>query len=258
MIPKRIFYVWGYGEKKSQIADICIENWRMMLPNYEIIEINEKTIHWFHFEQEYENNLWFKTVYDLKMWAYVADYIRVKTLYNHGGIYLDTDVTIYKDFEPLLNNKMFIGNCLNNIIEFAIFGVEKKHRFMKDMVDFYNKNIWKSPNYIIGRIFTDILKTTYSISPSLTDNVVTDIITIYKPEYLHPHHFDIPFEHKCITNNTYAVHWMGSSWHSKKNLFFLSNKHIIPLPTLLKQIKFIEMVDGKANDKTKISLGVSK
>ena len=49
------------------------------------------------------------------MWAYVADYMRVKTLYEHGGIYLDTDVTIYKDFEPLLKDNMFAGMMINNI-----------------------------------------------------------------------------------------------------------------------------------------------
>ena len=40
MIPKRIFYVWGYNEPKSRLADICIENWRDKLPDFEIIEIN--------------------------------------------------------------------------------------------------------------------------------------------------------------------------------------------------------------------------
>ena len=127
MIPKRIFYVWGYGERKSQIANICIENWRMMLPDFNIIEVNEKTPEWFDFDYEYNNNLWFKTVYDLKMWANVSDYIRCKVLYDYGGIYFDTDVTVYKDFSSLLNHKMFIGNCLNNIPEMATFGAQKEH-----------------------------------------------------------------------------------------------------------------------------------
>lgn len=110
MIPKRIYYVWGYKEPKSRLANICLENWRDKLPDFEIIEINENVPGIFDFQKEYENNLWFKTVYDLKMWAYVADYMRIKTLYDHGGIYLDTDVTVYKDFSPLLEHKMFVGN----------------------------------------------------------------------------------------------------------------------------------------------------
>ena len=94
MIPKRVFYVWGAGEQKSRLANVCIENWRMMLPAYEIIEVGENSKDWFDFAREYQECLWFRTVYDLKMWAYVADYIRFKVLYDHGGVYLDTDVTI--------------------------------------------------------------------------------------------------------------------------------------------------------------------
>ncbi len=249
MIPKRIFYVWGYNEEKSRLANICIENWRMILPDYEIIEINEKAKEWFDFEFEYKNNVWFKTVYDLKMWAYVSDYMRIKTLYDNGGIYFDTDVTVYKDIEPLLNNKMFIGNCLNNVPELAIFGADKNHKYLKDMYDFYQDEIWKSPHYIITQIFRHILSEKYNILPDLNNNVCSENITIYKPEYLHPHHYDIPFSHNCITENTYTVHWMGASWHSKKNLFFLASKHRIPLKTLLKQLDFIDKVDNLTKNK---------
>ena len=38
----------------------------------------------------------------------------------------------------------------------------------------------------------------------------------------------------------------------KKNLFFLSNKHRLPLTTLLKQLAFIEKTDKNANEKVKI------
>ncbi|DAB18868.1 TPA: glycosyltransferase [Candidatus Gastranaerophilales bacterium HUM_19] len=251
-IPQRIFYVWGYGEKKSQIANICIENWRMMLPDFDIIEVNEKTPEWFDFDYEYNNNLWFKTVYDLKMWAYVSDYIRCKVLYDYGGIYFDTDVTVYKDFSSLLNHKMFIGNCLNNIPEMATFGAQKEHPILLEMINFYKNDIWNSQDFIITKILTKILKNKFNIEPSLLENVKDNLIAIYLPEYFNPFHFDQDFNHSCITHNTYSVHWMGASWHSKKNLFFLSNKHRIPLKTLLKQVKFIEDHDKNANQRINI------
>ncbi len=252
MIPKRIFYVWGYGEAKSKIANICIENWRDKLPDFEIIELNEKSKEWFDFDYEYANNKWFKAVYDLKMWAYVADYMRVKAVYDHGGVYLDTDVTVYKDFTPLLNHKMFIGNCLNNIPEMAVFGAESGHPILKAMLDFYADEIWKSPDFIITKIFKKQLTEMYGLEPSLEKIVQNDDITIYPPQYFNPFHFDVEFKHDCITPDTYSVHWMGASWHSKKNLFFLSNKHRIPLPTLLKQLAFIEKTDKCANEKIKM------
>ena len=253
MIPKRIFYVWGYGEPKSKLADICIENWRMMLPDYKIIELNEKSKEWFDFEYEYEHNLWFKTVYDLKMWAYVADYMRVVTMYNHGGIYMDTDITVYKNFAPLLNNKMFIGNCLNNIADLAVFGAEPKHEIIKDMVEFYQNKIWHDPNYIIINIFKKIMNEKYGITYNNNEILHNELVTIYPSEYFYPYFYNQNFDHKCITPNTYTMHWCNSSWMNKKNLYFLSNKHRIPLKTLLKQLEFIEKTDAMANTKTKIT-----
>lgn len=253
MIPKRIFYVWGYGEKKSQIANICIENWRMMLPNYQIIEVNEKTKEWFDFEKEYQSNIWFKTVYDLKMWAYVSDYIRVKALYEHGGIYFDTDVTVYKDLSPLLKNKMFIGNVRNNCPELAIIGAEKGHPYLLDLINFYQDQIWKSPNYIIVALFKEILENKYNLKFNITEICGNDMISIYPPEYISPYHYGEDFTHSLITKNTYTVHWENSSWITKKNLYFLSRKHMVPLNALLKQLAFIEKADKNANEKVKIN-----
>ena len=252
MIPKKIYYIWGYKEEKSRLANICIENWRDKLQNYEIVEVNEKTPDLFNFDYEYHNNLWFRTVYDLKMWAYISDYMRIKVLYKYGGIYLDTDVTIYKCFDALLDNKMFIGNCLNNIPEIAIFGVVKKHIFLEEMINFYENEVWSSPNFIITKIFSNILKTRHNITPCLNNIVKTEDITIYTPEYFHPYHYDMPFNHDCITKNTFAVHWMASSWHNKINLFFLSNKHRIPLNILLKKMDFIKRTDINYNKKTHV------
>lgn len=252
MIPKRIFYVWGYGELKSQVANICIENWRMMLPEYEIIEVNEKTTEWFNFDYEYNNCLWFKTVYDLKMWAYVSDYIRVKVLYDHGGIYSDTDITIYKNIDKFLNKKMFLGNQINNIPDLAFFGAEKNHPYLLDMIEFYNKEIWKDSNYIIINIFRKILKDKYRVYYDNSNIYDYDDITIYPSEYFFPYFYTENFTHNMITTNTHTVHWCNASWMIKKNLFFLSNKHRIPLKVLLKQLQFIEKHDKEANKKIKV------
>lgn len=250
MIYNRIFYVWGYGEEKSRLANICIENWRMKMPSYEIIEINEKTSEWFDFDYEYANCLWFKTVYDLKMWAYVADYMRIKTLYDHGGIYMDTDVTVYKSFDDLLGLRMFIGNVVNNLPEFALIGAEKNHPYLKDMLDFYNKEIWQSNVFIITGVFKDIVQKKYNLNFSPSEIFENDYIKIFTPEYFHPYHHGQIFTHDLITPNTYSVHWENGSWLNKKNLFFLSNKHRIPLKILLKQLDFIERVDKNVYKKT--------
>ena len=251
-IPKRIFYVWGYKEKKSNLANVCIENWRHFVPDYEIIEINEKSTEYFNFQEELNNNLWFKTVYDLKLWAYVADYIRVKTLYENGGIYLDTDITLYKSLDDLLEKPMFIGNTFNNLVEPAIFGAQKNNPILKDILNFYNEDIWKSNLYIITNIFDNILKNNYNIELNKNKIIRHDFITIFSKDYFAPKSFYEDFNKNIITNNTYSIHWNNASWITKKNLFFLTNKNKIPLNTLLKQVKFIEEKDPNANKKVKM------
>lgn len=254
MIPKRIFYVWGYGERKSKVADICIENWRVLMPDFEIIEINEKSKDWFDFDYEYENNLWFKTVYDLKMWAYVSDYMRVKTLYDHGGVYLDTDVTAYKNFTPLLNDKMFIGNTPINLPDPCVMGAETKHPVLRAMYDFYQSQIWKSDKYVITHIFKKVFNNLYGEKLNKDRAFYSENLVIYPYQYFTPSYYAEEFTHKAIKEDTYSMHWQGNSWVTKKNLYFLSNKHKIPLKALLKQLEFIEKTDMKANDKIEMKV----
>ena len=216
MIPKRIFYVWFGGEKPAMV-NICIQNWREKLPDYEIVEINE-TSPYFNFYDAYKNCLWFKTIYDKKMWAYVADYVRCKVLYDHGGIYFDTDVTVVKSLDNLLNNDFFAGYEKENLINGAIMGCAPKHTFMKDMIDFYHNEIFKSPLYTIPTIMTELIK---------RNNYKN--ITIFTREYFYPFYPFVPYKEKfspqCITQNTYTIHWWNASWIKPEMLFFLENKH---------------------------------
>ena len=42
MIPKKIHYCWFGGNPLSELAEKCIQSWKKMCPDYEIIEWNEK------------------------------------------------------------------------------------------------------------------------------------------------------------------------------------------------------------------------
>ena len=91
MIPKVVQYCWFGGKKKTKLIKDCIKSWKRYLPDYKIIEWNEKNSDLAHpFVIE---------AYKLKKWAFVSDYIRLKVLYDFGGIYLDTDMMVLKSFE---------------------------------------------------------------------------------------------------------------------------------------------------------------
>ena len=75
MIPKVIHYCWFGNKKKSKLIRDCILSWKYYLPDYEIIEWNERNS---------DLSIPFvKEAYKLKKWAFVADYIRLKVVVLH-------------------------------------------------------------------------------------------------------------------------------------------------------------------------------
>ena len=93
-IPKIIHYCWFGGKEKPDSVKKCIESWKKFLPDYQLIEWNENN---FNIEKlEYT-----KEAYVAEKYAFVSDVARIEALYQHGGIYMDTDVEVLKTFTPL-------------------------------------------------------------------------------------------------------------------------------------------------------------
>ena len=99
MIPKIIHYCWFGGKELPNLAEKCIASWKKQLPDYKIICWSEENF-------DIDNSVpYLKEAYSKKKFAFVSDYVRLYALYNYGGIYLDTDVEVIRDFSPLLNDK---------------------------------------------------------------------------------------------------------------------------------------------------------
>ena len=54
-------------------------------------------------------NKYARQAFENKKWAFVSDYIRLYALYNHGGIYLDTDVEITQNIDRFLVHDFVSG-----------------------------------------------------------------------------------------------------------------------------------------------------
>lgn len=234
-IPKRIFYVWGAGEKKRRDVNLCLLSWREKLPDYEIIEINEESKKYFDFQKELETNRWFRTVYERKMYAFVADYVRVKILYEHGGIYLDTDVAVLKNFDRFLNEPAFVGiqgnykEIAQEWTEPAILGAQKGNKFIGRVLDFYNEKIWQEPVYMIPDIFQYFLAKDYGIKSYLDKEnqeiIALGDITLYPERYFIPYRLNQEFSFDCIEEDTHTIHLWGGAWNKQGARYFLKNKH---------------------------------
>ncbi|EKT54174.1 glycosyltransferase family 32 protein [Providencia burhodogranariea] len=102
MIPKIIHYIWVGDNQKPQFVLDCIATWKKYLPDYEIMEWGNECL-------KIIDNAYAHEAYENKKWAFVSDYIRLYALYKHGGIYLDTDVEVTKNFDDFLALDFFSG-----------------------------------------------------------------------------------------------------------------------------------------------------
>ena len=213
MIPKRVFYMW-LGSAKPIDVNLCFLSWQNCLKEYELIEINENKSKYFDFMQECKRNSFFDFVYRNKMWAYVADYVRCFVLEKFGGIWLDTDVSLYKNFDEFLGYGLFLGRSMESYqhIETALIGAKAHHPVIAEMLQFYQKEIWRSSFYTGPRIATYVLQK-YGFSAKEDGGIITNgDIAVYPPKYFYPFNCDDAFEPSCITDKTVAIHWWKSSW----------------------------------------------
>lgn len=141
IIPKVIHYVWlGKGEKSQKIKD-CIASWKKFMPDYEIVEWNED-----NFDINY--NDFTRQSYDKKMYAFTSDVVRLYALYHRGGIYLDTDVLMYKPLYEFENEQGFTGFEDTNYPVTATMGAEANNPVIKLMLDYYDCIDFKTyPNW---------------------------------------------------------------------------------------------------------------
>lgn len=224
-IPKRLFYVW-FGDDMPIDVRACILTWKLAMPDYEIIKIDQNKSKWFDFDKALEECEWLRAVYERKMWAYVSDYIRIKVLHDHGGIYLDTDVTTLKSFDALRKDDFFIGYQSPTEVNGAIIGSVKQHKYLKLLLNHYEKNyIFSSTRYLLPEIMTHVLVEYYAFKPtdSRSEPVKTILqdITIYPEHAFYPFRYMEKYDDECVGVSTYCIHWWKASWHSKDTLEWL-------------------------------------
>ena len=185
-IPKKIHYCWFGGNEKSDLMKKCIESWKSVLPEYEIIEWNE--------EKFYSDNRYFQEALRMKKYAFASDYARLKIILDHGGVYLDTDVEVLKDLTPILENGGFLAlETTNNVATGLGFAAEKGNEVIKKILDSYSEIPFITEkgidNMPCPQRNTQVLKEEYGFKTSQIIQKVGNI-TIYPSDYFCPMNYD--------------------------------------------------------------------
>ena len=203
MIPKTIHYCWFGRSPKNELALKCINTWKAVLPEYEIVEWNEDNF-------DVNASAYTREAYRCKRYAFVSDYARLHALKQHGGIYLDTDMEVIKSFNEFLDNKSFLGYEHPQRAATCLMGSEKNGALINDFFDMYSNRAFSKSNTTPN---TQILATLLRCKEITLNGEfirVPDYTEIYPVDYFVAKVFETG--QYCTSDNTYAIHHFNASW----------------------------------------------
>ena len=206
-IPKVIHYCWfGRGRIPDRYR-IWMESWKKYCPGYEIVEWNEDNY-------DITKNDYMMQAYEARRWGFVPDYARLDILYQHGGIYLDTDVEVLQPLDDLLHQEAFAG--FQEFVDVALglgFGAVPKHPLLKEMRDEYVNLSFRYSDRTLNLVPSPYYQMQTLLRHGLARNGRFQCIAGMN---IYPKIFFSPMNHhdrKIRSNrNSYLLHHYDGSW----------------------------------------------
>lgn len=206
MIPKVIHYFWLGGNALPPLVERCIQTWHEKLPDYEIKRWDESN-------SDLSNEL-VQYAIKTKRWAFAVDYLRLKILYEQGGIYLDTDMEMVAAFkEDMLDASAFLGYECERFVSAGVIGAAQGSVYIKDCIAEMEGSFRTGGFETIPRILTRVYK-----AAQYADVVVYPPVVFYP---FNPYAKDSTVQQLMycdVKANTIAIH----HWHKGWKLSFLA------------------------------------
>jgi hypothetical protein len=208
-IPHTICYFWDNHLKPlPDWAKANIESWKQYLPGYEIIQVDDTNF-------DLKCNCFVSKALEAKKYEYVADYIRLAWIYQHGGLYFDLDVTLIRDMRSIVEKGPFFGMQRKGELPFSVntgsgFGSYAGDPLLKELMEPYEK--WSGSTFLNERSLPNVkncLDMNLPIFEKHGFKLINEVQCIdghvfYPPDYFDPIDWFSRAPH--FSKNTYSVH----------------------------------------------------
>lgn len=215
MIPKIIHYCWFGNSEIPEKDKKCIESWKKYCPGYKIVQ-------WDETNYDVNKNKYMKEAYEAKKWGFVPDVARLDIVYEHGGIYLDTDVELVRSLDDLLENAAFMGFESDTAVSPGLgFGAEKHSLIIGEILrSIYGMRTFLREDGSYDMRPSPSRNTQFLVTKGLQLNgkfqILSCGLTIYPKEYFCPLDYETGI--LSLTNNTYSIHHFHASWCTKEEM----------------------------------------
>ncbi len=257
MIPKTIHYIWLGTNEPDEHVKKCMKSWHILKDSgWTIKKWDDSSL------QLLEVPKVIRAALENKKYAFAADWLRLKILYSEGGVYLDTDVEVFKRFDDLLERDtlMFLGYIFVASLGTAVIGTEPKNQVIGDLLKQYETAAYQ---YNLEKKEFTIR---FDFMPDMFMVNNNDMFTAYflkhvsgfrlngkeckcrerREIHIYPESY---FEgYSLCANNNYAIHYCFGSWCEESREKHEESK----LYTYLRKIYFLRWLEDKCMRKRMI------
>ena len=211
MIPKIIHYCWfGHGEMPQLVKD-CIASWHKHMPDWDYKLWNEEAF-------DVSRNAYAKEAYEAGKYAFVSDYVRLLVLKTEGGVYLDTDVEVFKPLDDLLDWKAFAGfeGSKHQPMGTCVLASEPHGEWITEMFQAYNDRHFVKPDGSMDmRTNVQFITSIMAANGFRQDGTEQDYrdLHVFPVDYFSPRHTTGEY---LRTENTYCEHKGLASWGEQR------------------------------------------
>lgn len=211
-IPKVIHYCWFGGKELPDELKICMESWYKFCPDYEIKRWDENNY-------DVSKYLYTSQAAEKKKYGFITDVARFDILYENGGIYFDTDVTLLKSLDSLLYNKGFVGvERWGNINSGGGIGAVPHHPMIRELLDHRLKYPFVfedgTENLETNGLYETVPFIRHGMCIDNTLQIVNDM-TVYPANVFHP--YDYMSGEEMIDESTISIHHFSGGWMDEED-----------------------------------------
>lgn len=213
LIPKTIHYCW-FGKKEMPLSlQECIKSWKKYCPDYNIMEWNEENY-------DIGRHRYTEEAYQSGKYGFVTDIVRLDVLYEYGGIYFDTDVTLEKNIDDYLRLKGFVATeKWGNINTGGGCGFIAGHPVLKELIEYRDNVPFLLEDGSINAETNGLYETSLFLKKGYKPNnemqIIDDVVIL--PSYIN-HPYDYMSCELKRRDNTVSVHHFNGGWMEKEEL----------------------------------------
>lgn len=213
MIPKIIHLCWFSNDPYPVEIKVCLDTWKRVLPDYTVRV-------WRHADAKAIGCPFIDEALAERKWAFAADVVRFYAVYTEGGVYMDSDIFLYKRFDEFIPEHGFATFNEKIEKEQPVFGLqaaffigEKGNQYCKDVLDYYRNTHFKNADgtfndTISPYVMVDVAKR-YGFRFEDVEQKL-DGLTIYPTRHLAPR------KRFVVLADTFATHRVYGSWRKRK------------------------------------------